>query len=302
MSPTTWRLMTLSAMVSSVRGWHRPPIASRGVTAAAPARRRCSTQLSKAGSGSGRQAPRLYVSESSLLEGAVVGLSAAQRRYLGTVMRLQVGDSVNVFNGRDGEWRAQIHQLDRKHCELRMESLLRQQPSSSTSGRPALIFAVLKGARLPTLIEKATELGVADLQPCLTDRCVARDLNCDRLMGIAAEAAEQCGRLSVPTVHPPRPLAELLQTWPERGLGSLCACDERGEAPSLARMAYSTGGAQIGGLLIGPEGGFSPREFALMDDADWVRPVSLGDNILRAETAAIAALAVLACCHAPSEQ
>lgn len=240
--------------------------------------------------------PRLYAPSQALAASAALTLKDEQRHYLLSVMRLKPGSEIMVFNGVDGEWLASVEELDRKRCALRVVEQTRPQPGAAAAARePTLLFGVLKGQRLPTLIEKCTELGVGTLQPVVTNHCAARKLNAPRLQAIAVEAAEQSGRLTVPTVQEPLPsLASALSSWDEAA--PLYVCDERRDAPPLSAVhaaAPSTDAAP--GLLIGPEGGFSVEEFEELDRFDFVTRVSLGQNILRAETAALAACAILNC-------
>ena len=267
------------------------PVASR--TAAAV---RCCASASATARSGRRPPPRLYCPTASLRPDGVVAVADDQRHKLGNVLRLRQGDVVTLFNGVDGDWSARIEMIDRRACELRCDTQLRPQPSSTAVLAPTLLFGVLKAARLPTLVEKATELGVAELQPVITQHCHARDLNLAKLASAAAGAAEQCGRLTVPRVRDPIPLldavAALERRMPAR---PLCVCDERGGAPPLSSFATRAAAPDGVDVLIGPEGGFSDDEFAALDAHALTTGVGLGPNILRAETAALAALAVLAC-------
>ena len=232
-----------------------------------------------------------------LSSGSVLSLSEDQRRYLSTVMRFKVGDQLNVFNGRDGEWKAAVDAMDKKSCSLHVIEQTRGQPLSAPG--PTLMFGVLKGARLPTLVEKATELGVGSLVPVVCQHCATRNLNVPKLAKVAIEASEQSRRLTVPTIAEPEALGKTLASWdPAR---PLLLCDERGGATPLASFladGHTVNGVALesAGLLIGPEGGFAPEEFAILDELAFVHCVSLGANTLRAETAALAACAVLAAC------
>ena len=235
---------------------------------------------------------RLYTPRQALTRENVLTLSDGQRHYLFSVMRAKVGGKVALFNGEDGEWSAAIEALDKRRCELRVLEQLREQPADVPS-EPTLLFGVLKGARLPTLVEKAVELGVGSLRPVVTQHCAARTLNVARLQSIATEAAEQSRRLTVPDVSEPEPLEAALAAWdPSR---PLCVCDERGDAPPLSWLATRGVLGDSPAVLVGPEGGFSPDEFEQLEAMACVTPVSLGPNTLRAETAALAACAILAC-------
>ena len=224
---------------------------------------------------------RLYVA-APLAAGDTIAASAQQAHYLGTVMRRGPGDAVRLFNGRDGEFSARIETIRRDRASLRVEQLLRPQAPEPDLW---LVFALLKRDATDLVVQKATELGVAALHPVITERSNTHRVNEDRLASIAIEAAEQCERLTVPHLHPPRPLADLLSTWPPDR--RLFVAAERTEAP---RITPSHGPAA---LLVGPEGGFAPAELDAIRQYPFVTAVSLGPRILRAETACIAGLALL---------
>jgi 16S rRNA (uracil1498-N3)-methyltransferase len=227
---------------------------------------------------------RLHVAE-SLGEGQVLTPSPGQVHYLRNVMRLSTGDEVLLFNGRDGEWLAALAVTAGK--SLSLTPLVRTRPQ----GFPAdihLLFAPLKKTRTDMVVEKAGELGAACLRPVLTERNLAERVNMDRMAAQLVEAAEQCGATFVPALLPPMRLPALLSDWDARRL--LLFCDETGDAPAAADgFAVSAAGAPCA-ILVGPEGGFSPDEAELLRSKAFVRPVRLGPRILRAETAAIAAL------------
>ncbi len=224
---------------------------------------------------------RLYV-DAPLHAAAIIAATPEQAHRLATVMRRSRGDPARLFNGRDGEWQAHIQSIGRGRAALAIGRLLHPQPAE-----PALwlVFALLKRDATDLLVQKATELGVTDLQPVVTERSNSHRMNLARLAAIATEAAEQCERLSVPRVHPPQPLAELLATWPRDR--TLFVAAERREAPPLPRAAPPTG------LLVGPEGGFSVAELDAIKSHPFVTLASLGPRILRAETACIVGLALL---------
>jgi 16S rRNA (uracil1498-N3)-methyltransferase len=224
---------------------------------------------------------RLHV-EASLAEGATIEATAAQAHYLGSVMRRSAGDAIRLFNGRDGEWDARIAALGRGKAAFSVEFLVRPQAPDADLW---LMFAVLKRDQTDLVVQKATELGVSALLPVFTERTNAARVNEDRLRAITIEAAEQSERLTVPLLHTARPLHEALADWPA-GRPLFVAMERSGAA------ALSPTHTQAA-LLIGPEGGFGPRDQALLERAAFVRPVSLGPRILRAETAAIAGLALL---------
>lgn len=238
---------------------------------------------------------RLFVPD-PLAAGAEVQPTSDQARYLTAVMRLTPGDALLLFNGRDGEWRAKVAAVAKRGCTLEVVELTRaQQPPPDLD----LVVALVKRARLETIVEKAAELGARRVRLLVTRRTNADHTNVARLQAIATEAAEQTGRLDVPEVAPPLALDKLLAGWePER---RLMFCDEAGDDPGAewggergrARPALEAlAGAGAGGwaVLIGPEGGFAPEERARLRGESFVTPVTLGPRILRADTAAISAL------------
>jgi 16S rRNA (uracil1498-N3)-methyltransferase len=224
---------------------------------------------------------RLHI-EAPLAAGESIEATAPQAHYLGTVMRRSAGDRVCLFNGRDGEWDALITALGRGKAAFSVEHLVRTQTDDADIW---LMFALLKRDTTDLVVQKATELGVSALLPVFTERTNAARVNADRLHAIAVEAAEQSERLTVPLLHPARPLPQALAAWPADR--PLFAAMERADA---APLPPSRGPA---GLLIGPEGGLGPRDRALLEQCGFVRPVSLGPLILRAETAAIVGMALL---------
>jgi 16S rRNA (uracil1498-N3)-methyltransferase len=225
---------------------------------------------------------RLFV-DVPLAGGGLLEPSAAQAHYLLTVMRRRAGDEVMLFNGRDGEWLATIDPVERRRCRLAIVEQLRAQLPEPG---PALLFAPLKRIRQEFMIEKATELGVARLEPVFTRRSVVDRINRSRILSIAIEAAEQSGRLTVPEIDPPTSLDQRLETWPDDRL--LYFGDETGAGQPLLETLRDKG---PGDLLIGPEGGFTDEELAGLRSLDRVVAISLGPRLLRAETAALAALA-----------
>jgi len=209
-------------------------------------------------------------------------LDEPQARYLGTVMRRAVGDRLRLFNGRDGEWQARIVTLGKRGALAEAEALLRPQLPEPDHW---LLLSIIKREALEWAVEKATELGAAEIHPVVTLRSQPARPNPDRLRAIAIEAAEQCERLTVPVIHPPRPLDSTLRDWPDGRC--LIAAIERGTAAAPQAQAGAAG------LLIGPEGGFDPKELDAMRGLPFLVPASLGPRILRAETAAIVGLAFM---------
>jgi 16S rRNA (uracil1498-N3)-methyltransferase len=227
---------------------------------------------------------RLFVDAPLAADGRV-RLAPQQMHYLLTVMRLAEGDPVLVFNGRDGEWQASISGEGRgASLEIAEQVRPQQRPQDLW-----LLFAPLRRARTDLVVEKATELGTAVIRPVFTRLTNAERVRADRLRRIAIEAAEQCGETHLPEIAEPQRLERLLDAWP--GERRLIFCDEARLAPPAARslMDAPRGPAAI---LIGPEGGFTAEEAERLRSLPFVLPVSLGPRILRAETAAIAALAL----------
>ena len=227
---------------------------------------------------------RLFV-EAPLAEGARVVPDDAQTHYLLHVMRAKAGDRVLLFNGRDGEWLARIAEVSKRGCALECER--RTAPQSEVPDL-WLCFAPIKKTPADYVVQKATELGVRVLQPVTTRRTIVSRVNLDRMRANAVEAAEQSGRLSVPETREPLSFDKLLASWPNDR--RLIFCDEGGAAPMAeALRALPDGPAAI---FTGPEGGFDPSERETLRALAFVTPASLGPRILRADTAALAALAV----------
>jgi len=225
--------------------------------------------------------------QAPLSVGANVACTPEQANYLVNVMRLATGAEIVVFNGRDGEWRARLADVGKRRCSLECMALVRPQRSG-----PDLhyIFAPLKHARLDYMVQKATELGVAHLQPVLTRRTIAARVNLERMQANAIEAAEQCGVLRVPTAGEPVKLEALLANW-DAGR-QLIFGDEAAEVTSpLAALAGLASGPLA--VLIGPEGGFDPAERTLLLEKPYATAISLGPRVMRADTAAVAALALV---------
>lgn len=227
---------------------------------------------------------RLHVT-SDLAPGAAVAPTLDQSRYLTQVMRLQTGDALLVFNGRDGEWRAEVAEVLKKGVILRAGEQTRPQIFGPDL---ELIVAVVKKARVETIVEKAAELGARRVRLVLTQRTNADRLRLDRLDAIAEEAAEQTGRLDVPLIDDPVKLETLLDAWPDGR--RLMFCDETGGAPAIRTLVQAGSGPWS--ILIGPEGGFSPEEGDRLRALPYATAVSLGPRILRADTAAITAMSL----------
>jgi 16S rRNA (uracil1498-N3)-methyltransferase len=229
---------------------------------------------------------RLFVSP-DLTAGARIAAEREQANYLLNVLRLKEGDAILLFNGRDGEWRARIGEANRKGCVLVVEEQMREQ-----TPLPDLhyLFAPLKHARLDYMVQKAVEMGAGKLRPVLTQFTQVHRVNLERMRANTIEAAEQCGVLAIPDVEAPQKLADALADWDSTR--RLIFCDEAAEVanPGAALKNLPRGPAA---LLIGPEGGFSEAERADLLARSYVTALSLGPRILRADTAAVAALALV---------
>ena len=229
--------------------------------------------------------PRLNI-EDTLSAAREIILTREQAHYLTGVLRLSAGDAVRAFNGRDGEWLTYLAAVTKKSVSLRCE---RRVAEAKLPPDIDYIFAPLKHARLDYMVQKATELGARRLRPVMTSRTVAERVNLDRMRANVIEAAEQCNLVHVPEVLEPEKLERILATW-EKGR-SLIYCDETKAAlnPLESLKVLKTPSA----VLVGPEGGFTDEEKALLKSQSFVIPVSLGPRILRADTAAIAALTLV---------
>jgi len=232
---------------------------------------------------------RLFVPD-DLTAGATVALAAEQAHYLTNVMRAQIGDGVALFNGRDGEWAGEIVARGKRTVELRLGARLREQAREPDLW---LAFAPIKRGRIDFVAAKATELGVARLLPVLTARTQMTRVNVARLYANAIEAAEQCERLTVPEVAEPQPLADLLAGWP--GERRLLVGDETGGGRPIAEVAseLARGASLPCAVLVGPEGGFTAGELDALANLPFVTKIGLGPRVMRADTAAIAALSVI---------
>jgi len=227
-----------------------------------------------------RSAPRLFV-PAPLAEGATVEPEGPQAHYLARVMRVAPGDVVIVCDDATGEWAAEVTEAGKRTVLLTVTTRLRPREHVPDFW---LCAALLKKPNFDLVLEKATELGVACIQPVITRRCVADKLNAERARTIVTEAAEQCARTALPETAEPLRLEALLRDWPQDR--ALFFADETGGDPAPQAFAAHPGPAA---LLIGPEGGFDDDERALIRAHPQARPIGLGPRILRAETAAIAA-------------
>jgi 16S rRNA (uracil1498-N3)-methyltransferase len=218
--------------------------------------------------------------EQPLAEGASLTLDGAPANYLGNVLRLGPGAEIKLFDNRTGEWLAEIAEAGKKRVTLAVIQHLRPREPVPDLW---LLFAPIKRGRIDWLVEKATELGIARLVPVITRRTVVDRLNLDRLRAHIVEAAEQCGRTALAELAEPEKLGAVLSAWPAERI--LYFADETGGEP----LRPTAGPAAI---LIGPEGGFTKEEREAIRALPQARPIGLGPRILRAETAALAAVAL----------
>ena len=233
------------------------------------------------------RAPRLFI-DAALRGGDTVTLTRDQSNYLGNVLRLSAGDTILVFNGRDGEWEASI--AGRKRPD-QLGILAQTRPQDRLSDL-VYAFAPLKHARLDYMVQKAVEMGASHLQPVLTRHTQVSRVNCERMRANVIEAAEQCGILNLAAVEEPTPLERFLDRRSAERL--LVFCDEEAEvADPLETLRKGRERAQGIDVLIGPEGGFAEEERTILSRQPLILRLSLGPRILRADTAAVAALALV---------
>jgi 16S rRNA (uracil1498-N3)-methyltransferase len=227
---------------------------------------------------------RLFI-EAPLGQGVRVMPDAGQAHYLLHVMRAKAGDRVSLFNGRDGAWLARVAEVSKRACSLECDRLVAAQTEVPDLW---LCFAPIKKTPADYLVQKATELGIAALQPVFTRRTIVSRVNLDRMRANAVEAAEHSERLCVPDTREPLSFDKLLATWPKDR--RLIFADETGGAP-IAHALRDLPNAPAA-IFTGPEGGFDPHEREALRALPFVTPVSLGPRILRADTAALAALVI----------
>ena len=232
-----------------------------------------------------KSTPRLFVDQSLIVD-AEITLAAEQAHYLGAVLRLQAGAAVSIFNGRDGEFLAQVSEVAKKKMLLRIGA---QTSAPKLPPDIDYLFAPLKHQRLDYLVQKATELGARRLRPIITARTIAERVNLDRMRANVIEAAEQCELVFVPEVLEPMTLNATLREWDSKR--ALIYCDEEAvqSDPMLALAKLKPPAA----ILVGPEGGFTAEERATLKALPYVTAVSLGPRIMRADTAAVAILALV---------
>ncbi len=231
--------------------------------------------------------PRLFIPD-DLTAAATLTLSPDHSHYLAQVMRRQPGDPVLLFNGRDGEWRGTLAAAGKKALTVHLQAQTRPQPAGPDG--PWLLFAPVKRGPVELIARMATELGATRLIPVITEHSEPQRINHDRLNRIAIEAAEQCERLDVPDIAAPIALDSVLAGWD--ATRALVVCAESGPSQPLATVAASLDRGPRA-VMIGPAGGFAPRELDRLRELPFVLPAGLGPRILKADTAAIAALAIV---------
>lgn len=231
-------------------------------------------------------AERLFV-DATLAPNAIVACSSEQVNYLVNVLRLKNDDQILIFNGRDGEWRATLRDIGKRRCNLVAQEQVRPQEQGQDLH---YLFAPLKRTRLDYMVQKAVELGASRLCPVITRRTIAERVNLERMRGNVVEAAEQCGILALAEVDEPVKLSALLAGWnPER---RIIFCDEGADRSNPLEVLRTVKPGPLA-VLIGPEGGFDAAERAALMACDHTVAISLGPRIMRADTAAIAALALV---------
>ncbi len=225
--------------------------------------------------------PRLYLN-ARFEENGIITLEKEQVHYLKNVLRKGAGDHLRLFNGIDGEWIARLGELGKKNGEAHLEERIKEQP---TGGRRVhLFFSPIKKQRMDFLIEKAVELGVTDLHPVIMNRTENRKINDSRVSAQVIEAAEQCERLDIPVLHDLVKLPQALMDNKELSL--YVAMERENGASSISNHSY----AGDYGFIIGPEGGFDDNERTLLLSVEKIKPIDLGERILRVETAVVACL------------
>lgn len=230
--------------------------------------------------------PRLYV-EDDLSVGFKLELNREQSNYLSNVLRLKEGAELLIFNSRDGEWLCKLEINGRKKASLFLVEPFRSQPA-----RPTLIivFAPIKVGRLEYMVQKMTEMGAGIIQPVFTDHTQLHKINEKRLEANIIEAAEQCGVLSIPELRVPQKLTKLLDDWDDER--HLIFCDEGHETNNPMPILEGLDGKEIA-ILVGPEGGFSEQERAVLREKTYVTSIPLGPRILRADTALVAVISIV---------
>ncbi len=224
--------------------------------------------------------PRIYF-DHDFTSGASLILGKAQSHYLKNVLRRKPGDFFRIFNGHEGEWLAAITEVSKEGVTAQLKQKIREQPSKPAETH--LLCAPIKKDRMDFIIEKAVELGVTDIHPVLTSRTEIRKIGEDRIKAQIIEAAEQCERLEVPILHPLSDLKTKVLNW--KSAVPLYWCRERGTSPHISEFTEKNWA-----FLIGPVGGFDDTEFSFLENVPNVKPLTLGETVLRVETAVVLTL------------
>lgn len=227
---------------------------------------------------------RLYI-DAPLTGGSAIAAGDDQANYLLNTLRCRGGELVGLFNGADGEWLAEVEITGKKRAAFRLREAIAPQAASPDIW---LAFAPVKNEKIDYTVKRAVELGVSALLPVFTRHTIVSRVNMERLAANAVEAAEQSGRMDVPAIKEPAPLDKILSQWPHER--TLFFCDESGAGAPVRKLLPTLAKSPCG-VLIGPEGGFAPEERHIIARQPFARALSLGPRILRAETAALAALA-----------
>lgn len=232
---------------------------------------------------------RLYLNK-KIEKTKFITLSDKSVHYLSRVMRLKEGDSFFIFNGYEGEWEVEIKELKKIFCTVVVKKKIKAQSSEKGIN---LVFSLIKHTRQNFLVEKAVELGVFSFHPIITDHTIVRKINADRVQSNIQEAAEQSGRITIPKLHRLVNLSDLLLKWPKDKV--LLVCNEHEKTPMISTKMLKHLSCSISscGALIGPEGGFSEKELDSFSQYKFIKLIRLSSNILRSETAAITAIAIL---------
>jgi len=237
--------------------------------------------------------PRLYVSRENISRGETCELSEGQLHYLRNVMRIRQGDKLRTFNGRNGEWLAEVKEISKKNAIVSFAEKIREQAASLDIW---VVASPVKKEAFDLMVEKSAELGAVQFLPVLCDHTAVQRINRERLQAISTEAAEQSERLDVMEVADLGDLESLFETWFSGR--KLIFCLERSEALPIAKALAQLPRNTPLAILVGPEGGFSEKEAAMISKQPFVTPVSLGPRILKSETALITALACVGALYA----
>ena len=230
---------------------------------------------------------RLFI-KTEIKEQSLINLSAMNSHYISNVLRIRENQKLSIFNGEQGEWKGIIKKLNNKKCSILIEKQIKKQEKENILN---IIYTPIKGNRNYYLIEKITELGISNIFPIITERSVIKKFNYERANNCAVAAAQQSGRLSIPKINEFKNLENLLLIWDKKN--HIIFCDETENKKNFNNLFDIELKSKINTILIGPEGGFSSKEKIFLKSFNYIHALSLGKRILRADTAAISALALL---------